>query len=108
MESNDPALRGTAATPELWAGVYMMLVFALLSRALHALNKYDGKTFGWQQGVEIAVELLFCPAPLLMGLSFRNLIRNERNYNRLSQRAYKVCNFWLAKLLIIAYIAMIL
>jgi hypothetical protein len=36
------------------------------------------------------------------------LIKNELNRNRLSQRAYKVCNFWLAKLLIIAYIAMIL
>jgi hypothetical protein len=36
------------------------------------------------------------------------LIRTERNYNRLSQRAYKVCNFWLAKVLIIAYIAMVL
>jgi len=108
MESNDPALRGTAATPELWAGVYMMLVFALLSRSLHALNRYDGKTFDWQQGVEIAVELLFCPAPLLIGLAFRKLIRTERNCNRLSQRAYKVLNFWLAKLLIIAYIAMVL
>jgi hypothetical protein len=108
MASNDPALRGTAATPELWAGVYMMLVFALLTRALHALNKLDGKTVGWEQGAEIAIELLFCPAPLLMGLSFRKLIKTELNRNRLSQRAYKVCNFWLAKLLIIAYIAMVL
>jgi hypothetical protein len=108
MQSNDPVLRGTAATPELWAGVYMMLVFALLSRALHALNKFDGKTIGWQQGVEIAVELLFCPAPLLMGISFRKLIKTELRSNRLSHRAYKVCNFGLAKLLIIAYIAMVI
>jgi hypothetical protein len=108
MESNDPALRGTAATPELWAGVYMMLVFALLSRSLHALGRWDGKAIGWQQGIEIAVELLFCPAPLLMGIAFRKLIKTELNCNRLSQRAYKVCNFWLAKVLIIAYIAMVL
>jgi hypothetical protein len=108
MESNDPALRGTAATPELWAGVYMMLVFALLSRSLHALARVEGKAIGWEQGAEIAIELLFCPAPLLMGLAFRRLIRTERNYSRLSLRAYKVCNFWLAKLLIITYIAMVL
>jgi hypothetical protein len=68
----------------------------------------QGQTIGWEQGAEIAIELLFCPAPLLMGLAFRKLIKNERNCNRLSQRAYKVCNFWLAKLLIIAYIAMVL
>jgi hypothetical protein len=86
----------------------MMLVFALLSRSLHALARLEGKAIGWEQGAEIAIELIFCPAPLLMGLAFRKLIRTERNYNRLSQRAYKVCNFWLAKVLIIAYIAMVL
>ena len=52
MESNDPALRGTAATPELWAGVYMMLVFALLSRSLHALARFEGKAIGWQDGAD--------------------------------------------------------
>jgi hypothetical protein len=108
MQSNDPALRGTAATPELWAGVYMMLVFALLSRALHAVSRWDGKPIDWQQGVTIAVELLFCPAPLLIGMSFRRLIRSEMRCNRISQRAYKVFNFWLAKVLIIAYIAMVI
>src|ERR1700733_7434213 len=77
MASNDPALRGTAATPELWAGVYMMLVFALLSRSLHALARLEGKSIGWQEGAEIAIELIFCPAPLLMGLAFRKLIRRE-------------------------------
>jgi hypothetical protein len=43
-----------------------------------------------------------------MGLTFRKSIRAERNSNRLSQRTYKVCSFWLAKLLIVAYIAMAL
>jgi hypothetical protein len=108
MQGTDSALRGTAATPELWGGVYMMLVFALLSRGLHAWETYGGQPFGWEQGLAISVELIFCPAPLLMGLAFRRLVKNELRKNLLNSRTYKIVNFWIAQLLILTYIAMVL
>ena len=53
MQSNDRALRGTGAAPELWGAVYMMLVFALLSRAIHAWLQYSGQPISWEQAVAV-------------------------------------------------------
>jgi hypothetical protein len=108
MESNDSALKGTAATPELWGAVYMMLVFALLSRSLHAWERLAGKPVAWQDALEVAVDVLVCPAALWIGLSFQEMLKNELNRNNLSQRTYKLCNFWIARVLILAYIAIVL
>ena len=44
MKSSDSALRGTAATPELWGAAYIMLAFALLSRSLHAWERLAAGT----------------------------------------------------------------
>jgi hypothetical protein len=108
MQSKDRALRGTVATPELWAAVYMMLVFALLNRALHAWSRLDGKPFGWQDIVQIALDLLVCPAPILMGIAFRNLVKDEVRRNQITPRTFKICNFWIAQVLILAYITMVI
>jgi len=108
MESNDHALKGTAATPELWGAVYMMLVFAVLSRSLHAWERLSGKSIGWQDALEVAVDILVCPAALWIGLSFQTMLKNELNRNNLSQRTFKICNFWLARVLILAYITIVL
>ena len=108
MESNDPALRGTAATPELWAGVYMMLVFALLSRALKAWNRLEGQPIELGQIVQVAIDLLICPAPIFMGIAFRNLVKGEVRKNLVTPRTFKICNFWIAQLLILAYITMVI
>jgi hypothetical protein len=108
MQNRDRALRGTAAAPELWGGVYMMLIFVILSRALHAWTRMEGQPIDWHQMVEFGAELLFCPAPLLLGNAFRKLMRIELSKNLVSQRTYKICNFWTAKVLMIAYIAMVL
>lgn len=107
LQSNDRALRGTAATPELWGAVYMMLVFVLLSRALHAWNRLEGQPIGWQQILEVAVNLLICPAPIFMGIAFRNLVKSEVRKNLITLRTFKICNFWIAQLLILAYITMV-
>jgi len=108
MESPDRALRGTAATPELWGAVYMMLVFAVLSRVLRAWLLLEGKPIGWQDVVGLGVSLLVCPAPLLIGRAFRKLLKSEVNKSLLSQRTFKICNFWIAQLLVLAYIALVL
>jgi len=108
MESHDHALKGTAATPELWGAVYMMLVFAVLSRSLHAWERLSGKSIGWQEALEVAVDVLVCPAALWIGLSFQTMLKNELNRNNLSQRTFKICNFWIARVLILAYITIVL
>ena len=108
MGSRDRALRGTAATPELWAAVYMMLVFALVARVFHAWEKLGGKPIGWQDAIALGVDLLICPAPLLVGIAFQRLLKSEVNKSLLGQRAYKICNFWIAQLLIFAYITLVL
>lgn len=107
MESNDSALRGTAATPELWGGVYMMLAFALFARGLHGWERFQGRPMGWQDLLALGVELFLCPAPLLVGIAFRKLIKNELKRSQLSARTFKICNFWIAQLLILAYIAIV-
>jgi len=108
MQSNDRALRGTGAAPELWGAVYMMLVFALLSRAIHAWLQYSGQPISWEQAVAVGIGLLLCPAPMLMGIAFRKLIKSELSRNQLSQRTFKICNFWIAQLVILAYISMVI
>ncbi|MDR3774337.1 MAG: hypothetical protein P4L26_13360 [Terracidiphilus sp.] len=108
MESSDRALRGTAATPELWTAVYLMLVFDLCFRALRAWTQLDGKPIGWQEAVHIGVDLLVCPAPLLMAISFRKLLREEMSRNQLSSRSFTICNFWIAQLLVLVYVALAL
>ena len=108
MQSNDRALRGTGAAPELWGAVYMMLVFALLSRAVHAWMQYSGQPFGWEQGLAVGFEILLCPAPMLMGLAFRKRMKSELSGNQLSQRTFKICNFWIPQLVILAYITMVI
>ncbi|HEY1904310.1 MAG TPA: hypothetical protein VGG56_17910 [Terracidiphilus sp.] len=108
MPSNDSALRGTGAAPELWGAVYMMLVFALFSRAFHAWMQYSGQPIGWQQTLEVGIPLVLCPAPLLMGIAFRRLIKSELSKGQLTQRTFKICNFWIAQLVILAYITMVI
>lgn len=108
MKSSDSALRGTAATPELWGAAYIMLAFALLSRSLHAWERLAGKNLAWQDALEVAIDILVCPAALWIGLSFQKMLKTELNRNHLNQRTYKICNFWIARVLILAYIAIIL
>jgi hypothetical protein len=108
LQSNDRALRGTAATPELWGAVYMMLVFALLSRALKAWNRLEGQPIELGQIVQVAIDLLICPAPIFMGIAFRNLVKGEVRKNLVTPRTFKICNFWIAQLLILAYITMVI
>jgi len=108
MQSRDRALRGTAAAPELWGGVYMMLAFVLLTRALRTWNSLKGQSIGEPQLFEVGLELVFCPAPLLLGSAFRKLMRGELRKNVINQRTFKICNYWIAKVLILAYIAMVL
>jgi hypothetical protein len=108
MQSRDHALRGTAAAPELWGGVYMMLAFVLLTRALHTWSSLKGQPVDGQHLFEIGLELVFYPAPLLLGSAFRKLMRGELRKNVINQRTYKICNYWTAKVLILAYIAMVL
>jgi hypothetical protein len=108
MQIRDRALRGTAAAPELWGGVYMMLAFVLLSRALHMWSQLNGQSIDRHQWFEIGLELTFYPAPLLLGNAFRKMMRVELSKNLVSQRTYKICNFWTAKVLMLAYIAMVL
>lgn len=108
MESTDIALRGTAATPELWHAAYMMLVFALLSRGLHAWPEINGRPLGWESGLQIAVDLLICPTPLLVGLAFKRRLKSEVAKNLMNLRAFKICDFRIAQVVILAYIAMVL
>jgi len=86
----------------------MMLAFVLLSRALHLWNQMKGQPVDQHELFEIGLELVFYPAPLLLGNAFRKLMRIELSKSLLSQRSYKICNYWIAKVLILAYIAMVL
>jgi hypothetical protein len=107
MQSNDSALRGTGAAPELWGAAYMMLVFALFSRAVHAWLQFSGQPIDWQQALAVGFGILMCPAPLLLGIAFRKLIKSELSRNQLSQRTFKICNFWIPQLIILAYLTMV-
>jgi hypothetical protein len=108
METNDRALRFTAATPELWGAVYMMLIFTLAARAFHGWERLGGKQLEWPDALVIAVDLLVCPVPLVIGVAFRRLLKKEVHRSLLNSRTYRICNFWIAQILIIAYITMVL
>jgi len=108
MQIKDRALKGTAATPELWGAVYMLLVFALLARALRAWERYAGRPLGWQDWIAIGVDLLICPVPLLVAIAFRRLVTRELGNSGINTRTYKMCNYRIAELLVFTYITMVL
>jgi hypothetical protein len=108
METRHPAPKGLAATTELWGAVFLMLFFALAARAFHAWQRLEGKSFGWTDAIPIGIDLLVSPAPLLMGFAFQRWLKREVNRGQLEPRTYKICNFWIAQLLVLAYIAMVL
>jgi hypothetical protein len=108
MEPTGYARKATAATPQLWGAVYLMLAFTLGERAFHAWQRLGGKPANWQDSLVICIDLLVCPMPLIMGLTFQRLLRQEVNRSLLDPRTYKFCNFWIAQLLILAYATMVL
>jgi hypothetical protein len=108
MENDDRALKRFAATPELWGAVYMMLIFTVSERAFHSWQRLAGKPIRWDEAAVVGIDLLVCPVPLLMGLAFRRLLRREARDGLLNARIYRVCNFWIAQLLVLAYVTMVL
>ena len=79
MGSYSRALKGTAATAELWGAVYLMLAFALGERSFHAWQRLGGMPANWQDGLVVGVHLLVCPVPLLIGILFQRLLKQEEN-----------------------------
>lgn len=108
MPNYDRAMKGTAATTELWGAVFMMLIFAIAARTFHAWQKLSGQPLSLAEIVPIVVDLLILPVPLVMGFAFRKLLRRELTKSRLNRRAYKICNFWIAQILVLAYVTMVL
>jgi len=45
--------------------------------------------------------------PLIMGLAFRKVLNGELEKEMLSARTYRICDFWIAQLLLYAYFALI-
>jgi hypothetical protein len=108
MPNQDCALKGTAATTELWGAVFMMLIFALSARVFHAWQHLAGRPLTVQDAVPVGIDLLICPVPLLMGFAFRKMLRSELDKSSLNRRAYKICNFRIAQILVLAYVTMVL
>jgi hypothetical protein len=108
MENDDRTPKGIAATPELWGAVYMMLIFTISERAFHSWQRLAGKPIRWDEAVAVGVDLLVCPVPLLMGFAFRRRLRREARNGQLDAKIYRICNFWIAQLLVLAYVTMVL
>ncbi len=109
MESTDIALRGTAATPELWHAAYMMLVFALLSRGLHAWPEINGRPLGWESGLQDRRRPAHLPHSSSRRPRFQTAPQDrEVAKNLMGLRAFKICDFRIAQVVILAYIAMVL
>jgi hypothetical protein len=108
MARPDYALKVTAATPQLWGAVYMMLVFTAAERAFHAWQRLHGVPTNWRDAVVVAVDLLVCPLPVIVGIAFQRLLKREANRTALSPRTYKICSSWIPQMLILAYVTMVL
>jgi hypothetical protein len=108
MGSYSRALKGTAATAELWGAVYLMLAFALGERSFHAWQRLGGMPVNWQDGLVVGVHLLVCPVPLLIGICFQRLLKQEEKRSQLHPQTYRRCSFWIAQMLLLAYATMVL
>jgi len=96
MASEDQALKGTEYTGLIWVSSYVMVAFAFLLRSLHAWDVFHVQPLSWKTSVIPVMGLVLVLSPLLMGLAFRKTLKKELGEDLLSERTYRICDFWIA------------
>jgi hypothetical protein len=107
VDNEDRALKGTQYTWFLWQVVYVSVAFAFLIRALNLWGAFLTGSYHWWHAVGWGGALLMTAVPLIMGLAFRKVLKGELAKETLNARTYRICDFWIAQLLLYAYIALI-
>jgi hypothetical protein len=107
VDKEDRALKGTQYTWFLWQVVYVSMAFALLIRALNLWGAFLKGSYNWWHAISWGCALLMTAVPLIMGLAFRKVLNGELEKEMLSARTYRICDFWIAQLLLYAYFALI-
>jgi len=108
MTIEDRALKGTEYTGLLWVGAYFAIAAALVGRSFHLWGALHAQPLGWKAPVDIGFELLVLPVPLLMSLAFRKMLRAELGKDLISMRTYRICDYWIAQLLLYAYFCLVI
>jgi len=102
MKLEDRDLSETEKARIQWGFVYF---FAALTLLRLAWDTFLARPFSWHIAIDNGLGLLICPFPLLIGLMFRRLLKRELAKDLLSARTYQVCDYWIAQLLVFAYLA---
>ena len=108
MESGDRALIGTESAGILWLLAYVFVAVTFLGQVFDVSHRIHMQPLTWWDAVNGGLGVLSSLFPLCMGLAFRKLLKGELNKDLLTTRTYKICDLWIAQLLLIAYIAMAL
>jgi hypothetical protein len=108
MKLEERDLSETEKTKISWMIVYLFVSLTLLSLMFHAWDLSHVQPFRWHDAIDVGLQFLICPFPLLMGIFFRGLLRKELKKNLLSARTYQICDYWIAQLLVYSYMVMLM
>jgi hypothetical protein len=106
MENEDRALKGTQNAWYTWQVVYVGTFFVFLLRVACFVVDIPSRPFSWWHAVGGGIGPFLALVPLLMGLAFRKLLKDELGKEMLSARTYRICDYRIAQLLLFTYFTM--
>jgi hypothetical protein len=108
MASEDNALKGTENASTIWKLLYLVAAFGFIFRLSNLWFAFHAQPFSWKKPVDLGFEILALPLPLWMGVGCRRMLNSELDKGMLSDRTYRICDYWIAHLLVSAYICLVL
>lgn len=99
--------RGVEYAPLYWKINYFFCGMTFVERLLHGWKVLRTSPADPLEITTSVLTALFCFMPLLLGRSFLKRLKGELEKELLSPRIYDICNWRIAQLLFIAYLAML-
>ncbi|MGD0628376.1 MAG: hypothetical protein ABR987_03440 [Terracidiphilus sp.] len=103
-----PAVHGFPLTPILKSVTYFVAAVALLGLLLHVWDSSHEHPALWMKVFKYGSGAFFAIFTLLLGETFRRVLRQDLAKGLLSARTYEICDYWIASLLLFVYMGMLL
>ena len=107
MKLEERDLKETEKTRISWAVVYLFAAITLFRRSEHVWDIVYSQSFRTRDVVFAVLGLVFCLFPLLFGLVFRGALKEKLSEDLFNAKTYQFCNYWIATLLYISYVAIL-
>jgi hypothetical protein len=94
--------------PMYWVIDYVLSGAVFLQRAMLLWRPLQNRPIDVLQIVDGGLMMLYCFLPVWAGRSFKRMLKRESENEALSMRTFTICDWRIAQLLLITYLAMLL